>query len=93
MQQTLVPNINLDVEILTGEGEKVPTLPRACVVPDGKSHFVWVIRNGVAARQIIQTGRSSPSVIEVTGGLSSEDKVILPGETPLSEGMRVRIQG
>jgi RND family efflux transporter MFP subunit len=91
--QKLIPNINLDVEILTGQGEKAQVLPRSCVIPEGKGYFVWVVRNGAASKQVVQTGRSSSSVIEVTGGLTADDKVILPGESPILEGMKVRIQG
>lgn len=92
LQPSLIPNINLDVEIVTGEGPKVAALPRNCVFPEGKGHFVWIIRDGAAAKRMIQTGRSSPSVIEVTGGLSVGDSVIVPGPAPLSEGMKVRVE-
>ncbi len=90
-QQTLIPNINVDVEIETAQGPKVPTLPRECVFPEGKDYFVWVFQNGQARKRKVVTGRATSTFMEVTGGLSVGDRVIIPGDFSLTEGMRVRV--
>jgi HlyD family secretion protein len=87
----LIPNINVDVEISTGGGAGVPALPRTAVFLDGKDHFVWTIREGRAVRRNIETGRGTSALIEVTGDLSVGDRVIIPGEAPVAEGMKVRV--
>ncbi len=89
----LLPNVSVDVEIATGKGPRVPALPRYTVFPDGKSHFVWVVRDGRAVRMRIETGRSTPELIEILSGLSPGDRVIVPGATPITEGMSVRVSG
>lgn len=89
-KQVLIPNINVDVEILMEQGPQVPCLPRNTVFPEGRGYFVWVIRDGVAGKRPIQTGRSTSSLIEVTGGLGLGERVIVPGEVTVSEGMKVR---
>ncbi len=89
----LIPNVNVDVEILTAQGAEVPSIPRACVFPDGKGHFVWTISDGRVVKRAIDTGRSTPTLIEVTRGLSLGERVIIPGETPMTEGMKVRVIG
>jgi HlyD family secretion protein len=89
----LIPNTNVDVEILTAQGPNVLSLPRDAVFPDGKEFFVWLVRNGRAERRVVRTGRSTISRIELTGGLSQGEKVIIPGDAPIVEGMPVQVPG
>ncbi len=89
----LLPNVSVDVEITTARGPEVRTLPRTAVLLEGKDHFVWCVQNGLATKRLIETGRGTASVIEVTNGLKVGDRVIIPGEAPISEGMKVRVAG
>jgi HlyD family secretion protein len=90
---SLISNTNVDVEILTAQGPNVLSLPRDAVFPDGKEFFVWLVRNGRAERRVVRTGRSTISRIELTGGLSQGEKVIIPGDAPIVEGMPVQVPG
>jgi HlyD family secretion protein len=90
---SLIPNTNVNVEILTAPGPKVLSLPRDVVFPDGKDFFVWLVSNGRAERRVVQAGRSTISRIELTGGVSQGDRVIIPGDAPITEGMRVQVPG
>jgi HlyD family secretion protein len=87
----LIPNVNVDVEIAAAKSPDVPSLPREAVFPDGKNFFVWVVREGRAERRVIQTGRSSVTEIEVTGGISRSDTIIIPGEVPVTAGAKVQV--
>ncbi len=89
----LMPNINVDVEIQGNEGPEVKSLPRGIVFPEGTKEFVWVIEGGKAVKHYIETGRSTSSLIEITAGLSLGDKVIDPGDTLITEGLKVRSVG
>jgi hypothetical protein len=86
----LIPNVNVDVEIAAVSGGAVPSLPRSAVLQDAAGQYVWVARDGKAARHAVETGRSSASVIEITRGLRVGDRVIQPGDAVLSDGTRVR---
>ncbi len=90
-QHALIPNINVDVEIETPQGPKIPALPRDSVIPEGKDHFVWVMHEGRAHKRKVELGRSTVAIAEVTGGLAVGDRVILPGDFPITEGMKVRV--
>lgn len=90
---SLIPNVNVDIEIVTAEGRKVPTLPRSAVFLEGKDHYVWMIHNDQAVRRSVEVGRGTSSLVEVTGGIAIGDRVILPGEIPIAEGMKVRVSG
>jgi len=89
----LITNINVDVQILQGQSQQVPSLPREAVFPDGKDFYVWIIRDGRAEKQIIKTGRSTIDRIEVTSGISQGDEVIVPDETPITAGIKVQVAG
>jgi HlyD family secretion protein len=88
----LIPNVNVDVEIVTPRGEVAPSLPRSAVFQDGNDQFVWLVRGGQAFKRKVDTGRSSPSVIEVTRGVSVGDQVVLQSQAPITEGVKVRAE-
>jgi HlyD family secretion protein len=90
---SLIPNVNVDVEILTAPGPEVLSLPREAVFPDGNEFYVWLERNNRAQRRVVQTGRSTISRIEITGGVARGDRVIIPGGTPIAEGMKIQVSG
>ncbi len=90
---SLIPNVNVDIEIFNQDGRKVAAVPRAAVVTEGKDHYVWTIRDTEAVRRPVEVGRSSSSLVEVTRGASVGDEIIIPGEAPISEGAKVRVVG
>jgi len=89
----LLPNTNLNVEIITERKSSVLTVPRAAALGSGADRYVFLMRNGALVRQGIQTGILSPTHAEVTQGLNEGDEVAIPGEAVLQEGMRVRAEG
>lgn len=90
---SLIPNVNVDIDILNPEARKVPAMPRAALMIEGKDHYVWTIRNSAAVRLPVEIGRSTSSLVEVTRGVTVGDEVIIPGEAPISEGAKVRVVG
>ncbi len=90
---TLLPNINVDVEIQAPAGPSVTSLPRGLVYPEGRREFVWVIADGTAQKRYIETGRSTSAQIEILKGLAIGDKVVDPGDLLITEGMKMRARG
>ena len=89
----LLPNTNLNVEIVTERKSSVLTVPRAAALGSGADRYVFLVRNGALVRQGIQTGILSPTHAEVTQGLNEGDEVAIPGEEALRQGMRIRAEG
>jgi hypothetical protein len=52
-----------------------------------------VLDNGRAHRKPVTVGLDGLSDVEITGGLSGGDVVLIPGAAPLSEGVRVSAAG
>ncbi|MBI4479306.1 MAG: efflux RND transporter periplasmic adaptor subunit [Acidobacteria bacterium] len=89
----LLPNMNLNVEIVTESKTGILALPREAVIGDDSARFVYRVRNGVLARQAVKTGILSPTRAEILEGLQPGDEVALTGDVALQEGMRVRVNG
>jgi HlyD family secretion protein len=87
--RALLPNVNLNVEIVTATKAAVLTLPREAVVSSGRAAHVFLVRDGALVRQPVETGLMSATRIEIRGGLHEGDEVAVSGEQPLREGMRV----
>ncbi len=89
----LMPDINIDVEIMLPQGERVPSLPREAVLPGDNGYFVWLVRDDRAVKQTVQIGRSTVARVELVDGISPKDKVIIPGEFSITEEMQVQVSG
>lgn len=86
----LLPNMNLNVEIVTEEKKGVLTVPREAVVGADSARYVYLVRGGVARRQAVKTGILSPTRAEIIEGLAEGEEVALTGDVVLQDGMRVR---
>lgn len=89
--QGLLSDLHVNVEIVTTDKAEAPALPREAVIIDGKKQYVWVPRDGKAQRVSVETGRTTSSKIEIVGGISLGERVILPTEATIAEGMKVQI--
>ena len=51
--------------------------------------FVFVSANGIAVKKVITIGIQQDNNVEVTGGLSAEDRVITVGQRVVKEGIKI----
>lgn len=86
----LLPNVNVEVRISVRERKNVLSVSRAAVRTDGTNRYVYRLENGRLHRIEISVGIASASKYEVLSGLSENDRVAIPGETDLKDGMVVR---
>ncbi|MGH9786852.1 MAG: efflux RND transporter periplasmic adaptor subunit, partial [Terriglobia bacterium] len=86
----LLPNMNLDVEILIETRDNALVVPRETVFGTGSARHVFVVRDGVLARRAVEIGLISSTRTEITNGLQDGEEVVRPGQQPLEEGARVR---
>ena len=76
-------------------------VPRAGVLPDGNDQVVFVVESapgaesGAVARRravtLAETGASAGEQALVVSGLASGDRVVVMGQTQLTDGMEVRV--
>jgi len=78
---------------VAGEKRGALVVPRAALQRDGERRFVFVPVDGRARRRDVAVGLMGLTAVEVTSGLAEGDVVLLPGTTPLSDGVRVLVRG
>jgi HlyD family secretion protein len=86
----LLPNVNVEVRILVHEQRGVLVIPRGAVRYDQGQHFVLAYDGDAVHRRDIKVGVGSADKYEVLAGLVQGDKVALPGDVDLRDGMKVR---
>ncbi|MGH9524320.1 MAG: efflux RND transporter periplasmic adaptor subunit [Terriglobales bacterium] len=91
--ETLLPNVNVNVNIITARDPDALVVPREAIHQDDNKRFVYQVVNGELKRRDVQTSLSTLTETEVTQGLKANDVVALGsanGES-LKEGMAVRV--
>jgi HlyD family secretion protein len=86
----LLPNTNVDVQILVHAQRDVLAVPRAAVNEQGNQHYVFVVKGDRVERRNITVGIASSSMYQVVSGLSSGEVVAEPVEQTLREGAKIR---
>jgi HlyD family secretion protein len=86
----LLPNINVDVHILVRDRPGALVLPRAAVHLDAGKHYVYLFDGDKIHRREISLGVASATKYEIVAGLKEGDRVALPGDHELRDGMDIR---
>lgn len=68
--------VEAKVSIQAAEAVQVPVVPVEVVNTGNEGSFCYIIKDGVVAKQIVETGVSSDSYIEIKSGLEPGDQVI-----------------
>lgn len=76
---------------LTLQERKGLVLPEQAVMVRGDEKYVFVAEDGIARRVSVQIGNRMPGWVEVTKGLSIDDRVVVTGQDRLSSGNRIRV--
>ncbi|MFZ3214850.1 MAG: efflux RND transporter periplasmic adaptor subunit [Candidatus Acidiferrales bacterium] len=87
----LLPNINVEVRILVHEEHGVLVIPREAVRFDQGQHFVYAYDGDAVHRRDVKVGVASAAKYQLLSGLALGDKVALPGDVDLQDGMKVRV--
>jgi membrane fusion protein, heavy metal efflux system len=79
-RRLLKPEIFATVNILTGEGDAAPAIPRDAIIYEGANARAWLVHDdkSIELRQV-KTGLTSGRMVQVVEGLQPGDKVITRG--------------
>jgi len=90
----LLPNINVNVNVIIAKQESALTVSREAVVLDGSKHYVYVVEDGHLKKTEVETSLASPTRIEITKGLRDNQAVALGSlnSQPLADGAAVRVE-
>jgi HlyD family secretion protein len=87
----LLPNVNVEVHILVRQRPGVLVVPRRAVSYENGQHYVFVFDGEKVHRRQFEVGIASDKSYEVVSGLALGDKIALPGDVDLKDGMEVRV--
>jgi HlyD family secretion protein len=92
----LLPNINVNVRINSKERTNVLAVPRGAVESEGGHRYVFVVRpnqlgKSTLEKREIRVGIADATSYEVVSGLQEGERVALPGDTDLRDGMAVQV--
>jgi membrane fusion protein (multidrug efflux system) len=85
----LKPGMFMTVKLIRSDAPAL-MLPEEALVPEGDKKFVFVVRDGNAARVEIETGRRRPGEVEIVGGLDEGDVVVTEGTQKIRDGAPVK---
>jgi len=87
----LLPNVNVSVRIRVRERPGALVVPRGAVRVEGSQRYVFLVGGGRLHKREIQVGVADALHYEVLAGLAEDDRVALPGDVSLRDGMEVRV--
>lgn len=89
----LRPGMFVRATILTEDDRDALMVPKQAVLNDGVNSIVYVVRDGIAERVVLQPGVEERSFIESTdrgaNGLQPEDRVVISGHSGLRDKIAV----
>jgi HlyD family secretion protein len=90
-ERSLPPNASVNAQVVTGEKRGALAIPRAALFRDGEKRYVFRLEEGRARRRDVTVGLIGTNDVEIAGGVSENDTLILPGTVPISDGVRVNV--
>jgi membrane fusion protein (multidrug efflux system) len=87
----LKPGMFARVHIVHDVHENAVLVPRDAVIEEDNESSVFVVRDSIAVRQIVETGFVNSVHIEVTSGLGDGDTVVTTGKGSLKDSTRVEV--
>ena len=70
--------------------ENVLQIPKGAVYSDTQGEYVYVLRDGKAAKVDVKVGVYNTEMIEVVSGLNENDTVIIANDLEVTEGMELQ---
>ena len=89
--ESLGDNYRADVKIIAWEGTSLRA-PASALFRSGEAWAVYVVEGSRARERLVEIGHRSPAFVEIRGGLSEGETVILHPPSSVSDGTRISIQ-
>jgi len=88
----LIPNLNVEINILDYANSEAILVPESIVSEDSENNkFLYTIENNKAKKTIVETGYTQNGMIEIISGLSLNQTVINEGGRIVKDGQNVKI--
>jgi membrane fusion protein (multidrug efflux system) len=88
----IIPGAFAKIDLLLQRSENTILIPTEAIVPEIKGQKVFLYKGGKSESQKVETGVRTDTKIEITGGLTEGDTLIISGIMQLKPGTAVKIQ-
>ncbi|HEX5004361.1 MAG TPA: efflux RND transporter periplasmic adaptor subunit [Gemmatimonadales bacterium] len=88
-KRTLQAGMYLDLRLSAEVRPNAVVVPEESILPLQGANFVYVVRDGKAARRQVGIGIRAPGIAEIRSGLDAGDTVVVGGQERLQDGMAV----
>ena len=78
-------------DIVTNHKDSVIVIPNSIILSRQKGKTVFIVDRGVAAERIIETGLENITDVEVTRGLTTNERMVTSGFETLSNRSKGKI--
>jgi RND family efflux transporter MFP subunit len=87
----LRPGMFVKADIVTNHKDSVIVIPKSIILSRQRGKTVFVTDRGVVSERIIETGLENLTDVEVTRGLSKNDRIVTTGFETLNNKSKVKI--
>ena len=87
----LRPGMFARVQIIYDVHENVLKAPKDAIISEDRENAVFVVRDSLAYRQVVETGYVNTTHIEVLAGLKPGDMVVTTGKSSLKDSTKVQV--
>ena len=87
----LRPGMFVKADILINQQDSVIVIPKSIILSRQRGKTVFIVDRGIAAERIIETGLENITEVEVTRGLSKNERIVTSGFETLSNKSKVKI--
>ncbi|NLV18958.1 MAG: efflux RND transporter periplasmic adaptor subunit [Bacteroidetes bacterium] len=87
----LRPGMFVKADIVTNRKDSVIVIPKDIILSRQRGKTVFIVDRGLAEERILETGLENLTEIEVTRGLTINDRIVISGFETLSNKSKVKI--
>jgi len=87
----LKPGMFGRINIVYDSRTNVLQIPRSAVIEETGRSYVFVVKNGIAEKRVIETGFAEGGNIEIVTGLGDDDEIVFVGHVNLKDGAKVNV--
>ncbi len=90
--QSFIPGDFVQVLLEVERKTDALLIPAECIIPELNTQSVFIVRDGKAVRQVVETGSRTADRVEILKGLSPGDTVLTTGLMGVREGSTIDLQ-
>jgi HlyD family secretion protein len=84
------PGMSAVVDLMVRTATDAVAVPASAVFRDGRRDAVWVVRAGMARKQLVQVGAQGEDEVQIVEGLKGGERIVVRGADRVRDGQRVQ---